>query len=183
MELLAARAAKVAAKGGKVAVKGGKVTPKKAAKVAGVAKKGEAKGGDGGAASTKAGKGAGKAAKAAPPTAAKAKPKPGASAARPTNRSTEVSEGKAQRGRTAKANVSEDAGSGEAGKAAPRGPNAYMLWKQQRWAGLKAENPGLAFKELMRLTSEEWAGLAPSDRQRFEDAARTGRTAAPDVGF
>lgn len=69
---------------------------------------------------------------------------------------------------------SEGGGSAEGGKmTTTRGPNAYMLWKQQRWPGLKSDNPELAFKELMRLTSDEWAGLDKGEKQHFEDAVRT----------
>ena len=62
------------------------------------------------------------------------------------------------------------------GTARKRGPNAYMQWKQQRWPSLKAEHPGMSFKELMSLTSQEWANLDPAVKQQFEQNASTQRT-------
>ena len=84
--------------------------------------------------------------------------------------STAAAKGKLAKGKLA---CSKAGGSAKGGKVTTtRGPNAYMLWKQQRWSGLKLENPGLAFKDLMRLTSREWAGLEQGEKQHFEDAVR-----------
>ena len=57
-----------------------------------------------------------------------------------------------------------------------RGLNPYMQWKQQRWPSLKAEHPGMSFKELMSLTSEEWANLDPAVKHQFEQTASNHRT-------
>ena len=71
--------------------------------------------------------------------------------------------------------VVEGAASGAARK---RGLNPYMQWKQQRWPSLKAEHPGMSFKELMGLTSQEWANLDPAVKQHFGQNASDQRTQA-----
>ena len=64
--------------------------------------------------------------------------------------------------------------SGQSSKA--RGPNAYMLWKQQQWPALKEAHPELSFKELMRLTSDEWKAVDRTTKEKFEAAAKGERT-------
>jgi len=66
--------------------------------------------------------------------------------------------------------------SAASGAARKRGLNPYMQWKQQRWPSLKAEHPGMSFKELMSLTSVEWANLDRTVKQGFEQNASNQQT-------
>lgn len=196
MELLANRAAALAAKGVKV-------KPVKPAKASRAAKGSVKKISEGGSAdakvvSAKARKSAAakvtvtreiiidsKATKLAAEGVA-VKPVKGTIATFKTGKSVEIKKVKvtpAVKKASKSAAVSSDAaGSGSStnksaglGIKVSKGPNAYMLWKQQRWQGLKEENPGLGFKDLMRLTSEEWSGLDQEAKKSFE-AARLDQT-------
>lgn len=82
-------------------------------------------------------------------------------------------EGKAKK--AASKGKGKKAASGEEGEKPKRGPNAYMIFSNEKRAGVKAENPEMKVTEIAKVIGEMWKELSEEEKQEYKDKAAAGK--------
>lgn len=78
-------------------------------------------------------------------------------------------------GKAKKASKAKKGKDGEEGEKPKRGPNAYMIFSNEKRGEVKAENPGLKVTEIAKVIGDMWKELSEEEKQEYKDKAAAGK--------